>query len=41
MVLEQPLDMSVGYRLVFRDAKNYTFQVTVNVGYYKGGIEAF
>ncbi|PWJ71292.1 hypothetical protein B0O40_1160 [Ruminococcaceae bacterium R-25] len=41
MVLEQPLDMSVGYRLVFRDAKNYTFQVTVNVGYYNGTIEAF
>lgn len=41
MVLDQPLDQTVGYRLVFRDSKNYTFQVTVNVGYYNGSIDAF
>ncbi len=28
-----------GYRLVFRDAKNYTFQVTVNAYVNEGRIE--
>ncbi len=37
-VQELPLENSVGYRLVFRDAKNYTFQITVNTYVNEGRI---
>jgi len=40
-VQEQPEIGMVGYRIVFRDAKNYTFQVTVNVNIAEGRIESF
>lgn len=39
MVSESPLEMEVAYRLVFRDGKNYTFQVTVDVSYLYAQIE--
>ena len=34
-----PLENSVGYRLVFRDAKNYTFQITIKTSINEGRIE--
>ena len=33
MLSESPEDMGVAYRLVFRDGKNYTFQVNVEVSF--------
>ena len=41
MVSESPVDMEVAYRLVFRDGKNYTFQVTVDVTYLYGTIQTY
>lgn len=38
MLSESPVEMDVAYRLVFRDGKNYTFQVTVDVNYMYGMI---
>ncbi len=38
-IQDLPLENTVGYRLVFRDAKNYTFQVTVNAYVNEGRIE--
>ena len=40
-VQDLPDESTVGYRLVFRDAKNYTFQVTVNTYVKEGRITTF
>lgn len=40
-VMDSDVDDLVSYRLIFRDSKNYTFQITVNVGVSKGYIETF
>ena len=41
MLSESPEEMGVSYRLVFRDGKNYTFQVTVEVSYIYTTIQTY
>ena len=41
MLSESVEDMAVSYRLVFRDGKNYTFQVTVEVSYIYTTIQTY
>lgn len=40
-VQDLPQESTLKYRLVFRDAKNYTFQITVNTYIYEGRIETY